>query len=229
MDKYLALEKYIEEHIELIDAEKFEDLYYAKDFPMECSKGQLSELLYKADIDPLSHLNHVPVGFLSNCSEVKELTLPPSINYVSRMAFQWSGIKKITINKECKQFNIGAFSYADWLKEIIIPKDSILTRIAEDAFDACVSLERIELPHGLLTIEGRAFNRCSSLKYVSLPNTINTLGGAIFSACDNLLEINFNGTRIEFVSILNVSNALWDSRIKQIICTDGIILKEELP
>lgn len=224
-----ALDKYIEQHIDLIDSNNFEDLYYGKDFPSECNKGQLSELLYKVDIDPLPYLDHVPIGFLSHCPEVKELVLPSNIKYVSRMAFHWSGIQKITINKECKQFSVGAFSFADWLKEIIIPKDSILTKIAEDAFDACVSLERIELPDSLPALGDRVFNRCASLKYVSLPNTIKALGDEIFSQCDNLLELNFRGTRVEFVSISHVSAGLWNSKILRIICTDGIILKEELP
>ncbi|MDR1306287.1 MAG: leucine-rich repeat domain-containing protein [Treponema sp.] len=82
------------------------------------------------------------------------------------------------------------------------------------AFEGCVSLESIDFPDSLTTIENEAFRGCTSLKSVALPANLTQLGvafqyyiggsedqtkeaGDVFSGCRSLETVTFNGRLTE--------------------------------
>ncbi len=77
----------------------------------------------------------------------------------------------------------GAFMGAQ-IKSIILP-DS-LTVIGDDAFAACVHLEKIFLPPHLTKIGARAFMGCVSLAPVSIPESVQFIGEDAFAFCKNM-------------------------------------------
>lgn len=97
-------------------------------------------------------------------SELKELTLPPSVKTIESDAFSC-----------CKNLRRIHFSEG-------------LVSIGNEAFRSCVSLSGLRLPKTLSRISYGAFMGCDAIERVSLPKGIE-LGGAVFCGCDNLKKV----------------------------------------
>lgn len=75
------------------------------------------------------------------------------------------------------------------IKAIFMP-DSI-TKIEDDAFNDCTSLELVEFSSKLIDIGKRAFQNCYALKELTFPNTVRNIGDSSFSNCRELKKVNF--------------------------------------
>lgn len=73
-----------------------------------------------------------------------------------------------------------AFFGCDRLKTVDL---SGVTKIGEQAFMNCTSLDHLELHEGLSEIGRFAFMGCTSLQEVALPESVNTLSDYAFSGC----------------------------------------------
>jgi len=67
--------------------------------------------------------------------------------------------------------------------------------IGRCAFSRCSTLERIELPAGLLRLEREAFRGCPSLRgEIVIPATVQYMGDAVFLGCTSLESVVFAPT-----------------------------------
>lgn len=73
------------------------------------------------------------------------------------------------------------------IQEAVIP-DSV-TKIGEDAFWGCDSLESIEIPDSVTEIGEGAFWGCRSLKSVEIPDSVVKIGEMAFEDCSNLQSV----------------------------------------
>jgi uncharacterized repeat protein (TIGR02543 family) len=62
-----------------------------------------------------------------------------------------------------------------------------VTRIGDNAFSGCTSLQRLVIPSGVTSIGDFAFYHCTSLSDPSLPNSVTSIGMNAFEGCTNLL------------------------------------------
>ncbi len=65
----------------------------------------------------------------------------------------------------------------------IIPAEILnlpVTEIAEEAFENCISLTRVDIPDSVKSIGASAFNGCTVLQSVSIPESVVTVGSAAF-------------------------------------------------
>ena len=53
----------------------------------------------------------------------------------------------------------------------------------------CKSLQKIELPFGVLHIEMRAFRDCTQLKEIVIPPTVGYIGEDVFGGCEELIIV----------------------------------------
>ena len=134
------LKEFIEKNIDLIENNRFEEVYdqlYVSE--VEFPYGELTKILLSIDIDPLNYMNFVPSYYLeyeksdwsfkrfvvpsnivqldhgsfSLCCPIGELILPESIKQIETAVFTDARISKITYLGTKEQFNHVLISYRD--------------------------------------------------------------------------------------------------------------------
>lgn len=114
-------------------------------------------------------LNQVQVigdeAFL-NCESLKEINIPKTVKYIGEYAF-----------KDCER--VEKLTFEDDYKE-----GTLL--IGDGAFDGCINLKDVMLPHFLTELPSGLFNGCSNIKKISWPQNLITLGESVFEGCKNL-------------------------------------------
>lgn len=131
-----TLQKFIEDNIELIDNNKFDDLYSIhiadwSDIPVH----EVTDLLHEAGIDPLQYLSVVPVRYLdSSVRSHRNIVIPSTVTKIGGGAFKYLDVQSVTIEEGC-------------------------TEICRSAFADNPFLTVIHLPHSLTKVRSRAFTR----------------------------------------------------------------------
>ena len=114
------LKTFIEEHIDLIEQQRWQALYSYAEAEIPFQIGNLSYNLLQAGINPLNDLNRVLPEMFCNAMELHEIEIPSNVTKIMRQAFM-----------DCY-----------YLKKIMIPK-SVIT-IDDTAFSNCYDLEDIQ-------------------------------------------------------------------------------------
>ena len=115
----ILVKDFIEENIDLIEDNKWEEVYNnASELPLS-SREALTSILLEADIDPLNYLNYIPDFYLAG-QDINSFNIPSHI----------------------KRINKFAFYYCTSLTNVTIP-DSV-TSIGYVAFHSCYSLTSIK-------------------------------------------------------------------------------------
>lgn len=114
------LKKFIERHIQMIEKEDWENLYYFARMEIPFQIGNLSCNLIQAGINPLDKLDRVLPEMFCEAQILHNIELPSNIKSIKNQAF-----------KNCYE-----------LKQIILPQ--ALSYISETAFEGCYELEDIQ-------------------------------------------------------------------------------------
>lgn len=145
-------------------------------------------------------------------SVLKSVILPDGLIKISENAFGVSqdsrstALTGISIPSTVQEINDKAFYGAANLKTLTFEKDADgncdLTKIGNEAFRHCTSLEEVELPATLKILgegnrwsernpddNGSVFYECASLKTVTLPSAITDIQGFVFGECPNLTTV----------------------------------------
>ncbi|MDA7665892.1 DUF5011 domain-containing protein, partial [Verrucomicrobia bacterium] len=80
-----------------------------------------------------------------------------------------------------------AFASCESLQSIVIPEG--VTHIGMGAFADCFALGKISLPVSLVSIDGFAFGGCEALEEISIPEGVDVIPWALFSGCRSLVSI----------------------------------------
>lgn len=155
-----------------------------------------TEMLFKAGIDPLPHLEEIPYYFATNMG-IESIKIPEGITRIDESAFL-----------KCKK-----------LKYVTLP--NTLEVISTNAFRECESLEEIRLPKSVQILGDNIFFYCTSLKkiYIESPLEEDYVGEDIFDRCLVLKDIYYGG---DITSWGNLNRDSIHTPPKTIIhCTDG--------
>ncbi len=128
------------------------------------------------------------------CSNLTEVNLPNSINFIGEFAFYGTGIRTIRIPNSVTTIQSSTFGRCESLETVTLPRS--LTSIGTSAFSFCNKLERIDLPNSLTSIEEGGFGFCSGLKTVNFGNSLTTIEEAAFTGCTSLSSIDLPNSLI---------------------------------
>ena len=239
------LKTFINENMDLINQdtkESWEEVYNKLD---DFTKGQFTQVLLEAKIDPAKVLGYIPTYYLEN-SNIKKYVIPDSVKYIGKWAFySCISLTNVTIPDSVTTISRGAFQNCKNLTSIEIP-DSVTSSIGQGtfiecislksvrignnvtsidsyAFVHCISLTNITIPNHVTSIGIGAFKNCDSLKSIEIPSSVTSIGKEVFRNCNSLTRIEYNGTKEQWENILK--DAEWNVGIiaTKIICTDGVI------
>lgn len=103
----------------------------------------------------------------ANCTSLKEITLPYTLNVIESEAFlNCTSLEKIIIKGDIFRIDKDAFMNCQNLKSIVF-EDNVKT-ISEYSFHKCESLVEIKFKKHLYEIKENAFEGCSNLKQIQI-------------------------------------------------------------
>ena len=138
------LKQFIEENIDLIRDNEFNDVY--NKIKSYIFTRLFTEAMLEAEINPLNYMEAVPPRYLYG-SKLEHIHIPTGIIVINKYSFA-----------DCRQ-----------IKEVTIPEGVI--KIGEGAFVGCDALEKLHLPSTLNYIDVGAFEDCRRLKEVTFAGT----------------------------------------------------------
>ena len=132
------------------------------------------------------------------------------------------GIGEIPAYLKMKGFVVLGYT-GDVPADIVIPDG--VTKIANNAFGYCKSLENMTIPNSVTEIGESAFYNCTSLTSITLGKDVKTIGFTAFDGCKMLKEIQFGGTMAQWKALTG-NGAMVATLVR---CSDGNIGIEEFP
>jgi len=130
---------------------------------------------------------------------------PENIKYIGDYAFQSCvKLKSIVIPKNVEYLGTGVCSTCPVLNDVRFQVDNTthrteITTLRTGSFFLCKSLETLELPDGITTIQGASSSDHSGtfgplqymtkLTLIRLPNTLTTIGSHFLCSCSSLREV----------------------------------------
>ena len=157
-----------------------------------------------------------------NCSNLTSIAIPEGVTSIGGYAFSGcSSLASIKLPNNLISIGSNAFRYCSSLASITIPES--VTGIGEFAFAGCSSLTSITISEGVTSIGEFAFTGCSSLTNITIPDSVTSIRICVFSNCSSLTNITYNGTQEQWNRIDKYTKWKYNSAIKTITCTDGVI------
>ena len=174
------------------------------------------------------------------------IEIPDTVTEIGSYAFyEWRNLENVVMSKKITKIGESAFSRCSSLTSITIPnsvtsigKDAFwdcsgltsitmskgVTNIGERAFCDCSSLTSITIPDSVTSIGRSAFASCFSLTSITIPDSVTSIGeGNVFWQCGKLTNVTYNGTKEQWSKVGKDSNWNYNSAVKTITCTDGVI------
>lgn len=103
-------------------------------------------------------------------------------------------------------------------------KSCTITGFSNRNTDALILPDAID-GYTVTAIKANAFSGCTALKTVYLPDSVTTIGAQAFRGCSKLTNITFEGTTIQWISVIKGTN--WDANTGnfKIYCKNNYIAK----
>ncbi len=122
------------------------------------------------------------------CENLSTINFPENLESIGRYAFGWSGITSATIPAKIKNLTEYAFINCDKMTKLTFEEG--VQSIGQWAFAQCYSLDSIQLPRSLTSVEPYLFFLCSGLKSTGvIHKELKHIGANMFIACSSLTDV----------------------------------------
>ena len=140
-----------------------------------------------------------------------EFVVPSHIKAISKHAFYWGSLEKITIPKSVVFIDHDAFdgysiksvyyegTIEDWLNIDFDGSNSLLSNT--DLYINGEKVVDLVIPYGITTISDYAFSRCQSLESITISDSVKEIGSGAFDGCPNLKSVYYEGSVEYWVNI----------------------------
>ena len=169
------LQRFLNDNKQLIENNKFEELY-SKYIENHYSSYGLTDILLLADINPLIYMNKVPQSYMSGSKSDSEIIIPNNITTI----------------------DVSAFYRCVNLENIKLPNK--LEIINDFAFNDCWSLKNLQLPNTLKIMGAGAFSYCNELTEITIPENVDTLSTQLFFGCDKLSKVEIKSKHLKTIA-----------------------------
>lgn len=147
--------------------------------------------LTKVTFEEGSKITAIPESCFANCTALKEITLPDTVESIGYNAFfGCTALQKINLSSSLKSIGSSAFSSCSALESIKLPNG--LQEIGKWAFQNCEKLKELKLPETLTSLGAEAIEG-TSIEEIILPPRITKLNENQFSSCNSLKRIEVQG------------------------------------
>ena len=182
-----------------------------------------------------SNITSIGDSAFTRCNNLTNITIPESVTSIGTAAFgDCSSLTSITIPESVTSIGDYAFDGCNSLTNINVEKensnyssiDGILFNKAQTVIIKYPEEKKgtsYEIPNSVTIIGNYAFFLCSSLTNITIPEGVTSIGDCAFCSCSNLTSITYNGTQSQWNSISKGLDWKYNSAIKTITCTDGVI------
>lgn len=159
----MTVKDYIETHIELIDANEWEEFFN------NAPEG-IGGFLYDANIPFLDELSYIPACAFAKCANLINFDIPKGITDIKYSAFnECKNLSTIKIPNTVTSIGQYAFFNCHGLTSVTIGNG--VKSIGNYAFAGCSSLMSIIIPNSMTSIGYYAFFSCRNLKEIYFKGT----------------------------------------------------------
>ncbi|MCH5164734.1 MAG: leucine-rich repeat domain-containing protein [Clostridiales bacterium] len=177
-----------------------------------------------------THLEYIgDNAFYNTVSLAIDIVIPDSVTYIGELAFEKSGIKKVTIGKNVKTIGYRAFTYMSDLEELTVvdgnenyfSANGCLIEKVTKTLLAATDGARIPTDGSVTIISDSAFAE-KNITSVDISVDITRIEDGAFAETKFLTEINYGGTKKQFLSIYRGTQSFSGSGATITInCSDG--------
>lgn len=173
----------------------FTDTYYLKKVIIEDITAWCHIIFSNSESNPLQWSRHL---FSDDDTEITDLIIPNTTQYVSEYAFLWfEGLKSLTIPKSVKSIGERSFRFCTNLESITIDEDNTFY----DSRDNCnaiietssnkmmIGCKNTVIPNTVTMIGEYAFSSCKGLTSITIPISVKHIGDYAFRSCSDLTSI----------------------------------------
>lgn len=130
----------------------------------------------------------IPNSCFERCNSLKEVVLPSTLKTIDDNAFLRCGFTEIVFPEELEKIGKQAFFGCEGLEEIVLPDN--VTEIGVESFYGCKRVKRLVLSKNLNVISNNAFGATESLIKIDIPEGVVSIEGGAFRFSE-ILEVSF--------------------------------------
>lgn len=166
-------------------------------------------------------VKELPEGLFDGCAGLEEAVIPDGVERIGRYAFRGCGkIRELSLPEMVTGIGEDAFTGTAWYDEmaekgdyiildgflirylgsdrnLVIPEDLGIRRVADYAFQERDGLESVVLPDGLISLGEFSFFFCRSLSYIEFPESLKEFGRAALSTTKWMDDLYASGDPLE--------------------------------
>ena len=140
-------------------------------------------------------LEEIGGNAFAKCSNLKEITIPQSVQTIGHGAFaDCTALKRVEIEGNCPYLYPYAFAGCSALEDI-----TAVDNLNEGLFDGCSSLKTLPMGKDIDTINESCFAHCKGLEEVTISAKVKVIEQLAFRSCFALEKVTFenpNGWRV---------------------------------